>query len=80
MVCEKPLATTTRETSRLVSEAAAHPRQVFAVNYNGRFYAAVLQMRARARTGQLGRVIHGNGIYVQDWLFKDTDYNGRLLP
>ena len=30
--------------------------------------------------GELGEIIHVNGSYMQDWLFKDTDYNWRLLP
>jgi len=30
--------------------------------------------------GELGEVIHVNGSYFQDWLFKDTDFNWRLLP
>ncbi|MCX7818887.1 MAG: Gfo/Idh/MocA family oxidoreductase [Kiritimatiellae bacterium] len=80
VVCEKPLAMTTRQTARLVREVEARPRQIFAVNYNCRFYPAVLQMRELVRSGELGRVIHVNGSYFQDWLFKETDYNWRLLP
>lgn len=79
VVCEKPLAMTTKETARIV-EAAKRSGTVFAVNYNVRFYAAVLQMRRMIETGTLGEVIHVNGSYMQDWLFKDTDYNWRLLP
>ena len=30
--------------------------------------------------GVLGEIIHVNGSYMQDWLFKETDYNWRLLP
>ncbi len=79
VVCEKPLAMTTAETSCIVAAAAAS-RTVFAVNYNVRFYAAVLQMRRMVEAGELGDIIHVNGSYMQDWLFKDTDYNWRLLP
>ena len=78
-VCEKPLAMNTRETVRIVAEASRSNR-VFAVNYNIRFYPAVLQMRQLARRGDLGDIIHVNGSYMQDWLFKETDYNWRLLP
>ncbi|MCB1129113.1 MAG: Gfo/Idh/MocA family oxidoreductase, partial [Verrucomicrobiae bacterium] len=53
---------------------------VFAVNYNVRFYPAVLELRHRVAVGELGEIIHVNGSYLQDWLFKDTDYNWRLLP
>ena len=78
VVCEKPLAMTTSETSGIV-EAAKHAGKVFAVNYNVRFYPAVLQMRAMAGRGDLGGIIHVNGSYMQDWLLKETDYNWRVL-
>jgi predicted dehydrogenase len=80
VVCEKPLAMTSTETARLVKLAAARPGQVFAVNYNIRFYPAILQLRAAVRRGDFGRIFHVNGSYLQDWLLKDTDYNWRLLP
>lgn len=79
VVCEKPLAMNTGETAALV-EAASKSGRVFAVNYNVRFYAAVLQLRRLVELGELGDIIHVNGSYMQDWLFKDTDYNWRLLP
>ncbi len=79
IVCEKPLALNTRETAR-VARAARTAGTVFAVNYNVRFYPAVLQLRKRVASGELGEIVHVNGSYMQDWLFKDTDYNWRLLP
>lgn len=78
-VCEKPLAMNTKETAKVVA-AARKAGRVFAVNYNVRFYPAVLQLRAMVARGDLGEIIHVNGSYLQDWLFKDTDYNWRLLP
>jgi predicted dehydrogenase len=69
----------TRETAAIV-KLARQAGRVFAVNYNVRFYPAVLQMRKLVTTGELGEIIHVNGSYLQDWLFKDTDYNWRLLP
>lgn len=78
VVCEKPLAMTTRETALLV-KTARKAKKVFAVNYNVRFYPAVLQLRHLVQTGTLGEIIHVNGSYFQDWLLKDTDYNWRLL-
>lgn len=78
-VCEKPLAMNTRETARIVQQAA-RAKTVFAVNYNLRFYPAVLRLRQAVAQGELGEIIHVNGSYLQDWLFKDTDYNWRLLP
>jgi len=79
VVCEKPLAMNTRETERIV-QAARAARRVFAVNYNVRFYPAVLALRRLVERGDLGEIIHVNGSYMQDWLFKATDYNWRLLP
>lgn len=79
VVCEKPLAMNTRETKRIV-EAAKKAACIFAVNYNIRFYPAVLALRGFVRRGELGDIVHVNGSYMQDWLFKDTDYNWRLLP
>ena len=78
-VCEKPLAMNTRETARIVA-LARKQGSVFAVNYNIRFYPAVLQLRRMVDAGELGQIIHVNGSYFQDWLFKATDYNWRLLP
>lgn len=78
VVCEKPLGMTTRETARVV-RAAAKSDRVFAVNYMCRFSPAVLQMRAMVQRGDLGRIIHVQGHFFQDWLLKPTDYNWRLL-
>ena len=59
-VCEKPLAMNTKETARIVA-AARKAGTVFAVNYNVRFYPAVLQMRQLVARGDLGQIIHVNG-------------------
>lgn len=80
VVCEKPLAMTSRETGSIKRLVAKRKKQIFAVNYNLRFYPAVLQMRQMVQRGDLGEIIHVNGSYFQDWLLKDTDYNWRLLP
>jgi predicted dehydrogenase len=78
-ICEKPLAMNSSETARIVQRAKRARSIVFAVNYNVRFYPAVLQLRKLVARGELGEIIHVNGSYLQDWLFKDTDYNWRLL-
>jgi predicted dehydrogenase len=79
VVCEKPLAMNTQETAKIVNLAKSS-NTVFAVNYNIRFYPAVLTLRDMVAKGELGDIIHVNGSYMQDWLYKDTDYNWRLLP
>jgi len=78
VICEKPLGMNTEETA-LVVEAARRSKKVFAVNYMCRFYPAVLQMRAMVERGELGRIIHVQGHFFQDWLLKETDYNWRVL-
>src|SRR5580698_2164857 len=78
VVCEKPLGMDARETARVV-KAAAKAKPVLAVNYNCRFFAAILQMRAAVQRGDLGKIIHVQGHFFQDWLLKDTDYNWRVL-
>jgi predicted dehydrogenase len=78
-ICEKPLAMNTGEAAEIV-QAARRARTVFAVNYNVRFYPAILQLRRLVARGDLGEIIHVNGAYFQDWLIKATDYNWRLLP
>jgi len=78
IVCEKPLAMTSRETAELVRLAAAKPSLVTAVNYNIRFYPLCLEARERIRSGQLGDVFHVTGSYLQDWLLFPTDFNWRV--
>ena len=78
VICEKPLGMDTKETARLL-KAAAKSDRVFAVNYICRFFPAVLQMRAMVHRGELGKIIHVQGHFFQDWLLKDTDYNWRVL-
>jgi len=78
VVCEKPLGMTSEETARCV-EAAEKSDRVFAVNYMCRFFPAVLQMRAMVERGDLGRIIHVQGHFFQDWLLHETDYSWRIL-
>jgi predicted dehydrogenase len=72
---------TSRETARLAEVVNRLGRKgpVFAVNYMCRFFPAVLQMRAMVRRGDLGKIIHVQGHFFQDWLLQETDYNWRLL-
>jgi len=79
VLCEKPLAMTSRETGDLVEAARGRPRQACAVNYNIRFYPLAREAAERVRRGDIGDVLHVAGSYVQDWLLLDTDYNWRVL-
>jgi predicted dehydrogenase len=78
IVCEKPLAMNSIETSELVKLAQAS-KLVAAVNYNVRYYPINLESRERRIAGGLGRLLHINGSYLQDWLLHDTDFNWRVL-
>ena len=79
VVCEKPLAMTSAETRELVEAAKNHPNLICAVNYNVRFYPLCLHARALVQDGEVGRVFHLHGSYIQDWLHQPTDFNWRVL-
>jgi predicted dehydrogenase len=77
VLCEKPLAMTSAETTELVRLAHDSGRAA-GVCYNIRFYPLCLEMAERAREGTLGVVWHIAGSYTQDWLFHPTDFNWRV--
>ena len=77
VVCEKPLALTSAESSELVSIAAASGL-VNAVNFNIRWYPLNQHASSLVRDGGLGEVRLVTGRYFQDWLLYDTDWNWRL--
>jgi predicted dehydrogenase len=79
VLCEKPLAVNAEQSARLVALANEHPELILAVNYNCRFYPLCIETQTRIAQGDLGRIVHACGSYVQDWLLKPTDYNWRVL-
>jgi predicted dehydrogenase len=78
VLCEKPLAMDTGESSELV-RLARETGLVAGVNYNIRFYPTNIEAKQRVANGELGKVHSVFGSYQQDWLLKDTDYNWRVL-
>ncbi len=78
VVCEKPLAMSTDETTTMVEIAHSKPNLVAAVNYNLRFYPMALEAREMIRRGDIGTVYSIRGGYIQDWLLFDTDWNWRV--
>jgi predicted dehydrogenase len=78
VLCEKPLAMDSRESSELVRIARRSGRAA-GVNYNVRFYPLCIEARERARAGGVGPIHSIVGSYVQDWLLLPTDYNWRVL-
>lgn len=79
VICEKPLAMSSAESSRL-AELARRSGTVAAVNYNLRFYPLVRETRERVARGDIGTPFLVHGAYLQDWLLLDTDWNWRLEP
>ena len=78
VMCEKPLAISSREAAELLALAKKTGR-VNGVAHSMRYYPLVKQARMMVRSGEIGdvRLIHGH--YLQDWLFNETDYNWRLV-
>jgi predicted dehydrogenase len=79
VVCEKPLALTSAESSELL-RLAEESGLVHCTNYNIRFYPLLHEARQRVLDGDLGRVWNVHGTYSQDWLHQPTDWNWRLDP
>lgn len=78
VICEKPLAMNSTESTALVALAKA-ANVVAAVNYNVRYYPLCLEAAERVKAGDIGDVFHVSGSYVQDWLLKRSDFNWRVL-
>jgi predicted dehydrogenase len=79
VLCEKPLATDTRESEMLV-KVAAESKRAGGVAYNLRYYPLCQEARAMIAREAIGtpRLVHGN--FLQDWLLHPTDWNWRLDP
>jgi predicted dehydrogenase len=79
VVCEKPLATDSQQSTDLV-RLAAETGLVNVVNFNIRFYPMVQQARSMVKSGEIGDLFILRGSYLQDWLLLPTDWNWRLEP
>ena len=77
VMCEKPLAMTSKESAELVALAWETGLEA-GVCYNIRFYPHNLEARQRIEEGSVGNIHTVSGSYVQDWLLYDTDYNWRV--
>lgn len=77
VLCEKPLAMSSAQSAEL-AQMARQTDRICAVNYNVRFYPLNMHAHAMVRDGDLGDIHMISGHYLQDWLFKDTDWNWRL--
>jgi len=79
VVCEKPLALSSKDTADLVSRAE-DSGLVNAVCFNIRFYPANHQAMSMVAAGDIGEPRFITGSYHQDWLLLETDWNWRLQP
>ena len=79
VVSDKPLAMTSAQAKRLVSEAQ-RAGVVAAVTFNYRGNPLVQQARVAIARGDIGSPHFLHGHYLQDWLLKDTDYSWRVDP
>ena len=79
VLCEKPLAMDTRQSSALV-DLARKRNLAGGVAYNLRYYPLCQEAHAMVQRGAIGepRLVHGS--FLQDWLFYPTDWNWRLEP
>ncbi len=79
VMCEKPLAMNTSESSALIG-LARRRNVVGGVAYNLRYYPLCHEARSIVQRGLIGepRLIHGS--FLQDWLVYPTDWNWRLQP
>jgi predicted dehydrogenase len=79
LLSEKPLATDSAQTRRLV-DLANGAGVVTGVCFNYRHFPLVQELRAALASGEHGRVRLVTGTYLQDWLLLPTDWNWRLDP
>lgn len=77
VLCEKPLALDSRESSMLVA-LAKETNRVGGVAYNLRYYPLCQEARALIKKGAIGQVRLVHGSFLQDWLLYPTDWNWRL--
>jgi predicted dehydrogenase len=77
VVCEKPLATTVADATRLV-EAAAAAAVVGSVPFVYRFHPLVREARARVAAAESGRLLTFAASYLQDWLLEQSDDDWRV--
>lgn len=77
VLCEKPVAVSTREAEELAALAAETGLRN-CVCHNLRYYPMVQQMRRMREAGELGEILVAQGTYSQDWMLYDTDWNWRV--
>lgn len=77
VMAEKPLTVEVEEAEELV-ELAEKTDRICGVNFRYRYFPALLDIRQQCLTGEVGDVRLIHGMYLQDWLSFESDYNWRL--
>ena len=76
VVCEKPMTLSVAEAERLARAAAASERR-FVLTHNYAGYPLVQHARALVARGELGRLLHVQVEYLQEWLSEAPDADNR---
>ena len=79
VICEKPFCCNIKDAEIMV-KAAEESGLVHALNFHNRFYPVVHHLKQMIQNDDLGRIVSVHGVYLQDWLLYDTDYDWRLSP
>jgi predicted dehydrogenase len=79
VICEKPLATTVADASRMKASADA-AGVVATVPFVYRYHPIVRKIRAKVQSGELGAINLIHGHYLQDWLLSAQSSNWRVNP
>jgi predicted dehydrogenase len=77
VVCEKPLAVSVAEATRM-SDAATAGGLVGAVPFVNRYYPMAREARAQLASGRHGSIHTIHGSYLQDWLRAPGETNWRV--
>lgn len=79
VVCEKPMATSSGDASRMI-DAAEKAGRKGAVTYNYRGYPLVEDLRLRVRRGDFGQLRRVGGCYLSDDGFDPAKYMWHFTP
>ena len=75
---EKPLCINSQEGIEILELLKQNPQIVSGVNFCYRMNPLVIDMKAKIKSGEIGKPMLVHGSYLQDWLMYNTDYNWRL--
>jgi len=79
VLCEKPLATCYADAAKM-ARAAKKAGVINMINFSYRNASAIQKAAEIVRSGELGRVIHVHGSYLQSWLSSKVWGDWRTTP